>query len=299
MKITKTEVKKYTKILAVGLVAASSSLSAVYAGQCQNSDADWKESTISPVANPLFFESPFIQSELRPLFVQHNISDDFIGGYAQVYALQVRWAVNDRLAIIATKDGYVRLRPDVSSLRDEGWADVAVGLKYALVDDKENQLILTPGVKFEFPWGCDEVFQGNGCGEFDLFVSAAKGWDKFHATASTGVRLPVDFNAETASLHYSLQLDYYACRWFIPFATLNGFTVLSETDNGPAFGIEGFDLINFGASDAKGYTEVAAGVGFRSRLTENLDFGFAYEKAVADGDGIFDDRFTVDMILHF
>ena len=287
-------------MLAVVIIVACSSLSVASVGKAQCPDTDWKAFTISPVANPLFFESPFIQSELRPLFVQHNISDDFIGGYAQVFALQARWAVNDRLAIIATKDGYIRLRPDVASLRDEGWADVAAGVKYALVEDHENQFILTPGVKFEFPWGCSEVFQGNGCGEFDVFVSAAKGWDKVHATASSGVRLPVDFDKKTAALHYSLQLDYYACRWFIPFATVNGFTVLTETDNGPAYGgIEGFDLINFGASDAKGYTEVALGVGFRSRLTGNVDFGFAYEKAVGDGDGIFDDRFTVDMILHF
>lgn len=28
--------------------------------------AGWKEQAISPVANPLFFESPLIQSEVRP-----------------------------------------------------------------------------------------------------------------------------------------------------------------------------------------------------------------------------------------
>ena len=67
----------------------------------------WKDSAISPVANPLFFESPLIQSEARPIFIYHNFDDKFIGGFARVYAVQLRWAVTERLAIIATKDGYI------------------------------------------------------------------------------------------------------------------------------------------------------------------------------------------------
>jgi hypothetical protein len=259
----------------------------------------WKDNAISPVANPLFFESPLIQSELRPLFVYHKIADDFIGGFARVYALQARWAVNDRLAIIATKDGYIDLHPRVAVPRANGWADISAGIKYALIDDQEHQFILTPGVKFEIPLGARSVFQGNGYGEFDLFVSAMKGWDKFHVTACAGARIPVDFDSETASLHYGVQLDYSVCKYFIPFVTLNGHTVLSE-GTGPAFGgIEGFDLINFGASDAGGASEVTLGCGLRSKILKNLDLGFAWEKAVTSPKGLFDERFTVDAVIHF
>ncbi|MBI3414145.1 MAG: hypothetical protein HY043_02305 [Verrucomicrobia bacterium] len=260
--------------------------------------ADWKAEAISPVANPLFFESPLIQSEVRPIFMYHNISDDFIGGFARVYAVQLRYAVTERLAIIATKDGFIQLRPNVAALRKDGWADIGAGLKYALIDDKENNFILTPGVKYELPSGNTRVFQGNGDGEFDVFVSAMKGWDKFHATASVGGRIPVNFDDETASLHYSLQLDYHVCQWFIPFAVASGHTVLNE-GKGPAFKVEGFDLINFGASDAGGFTQIAVGGGFRSRLCKWADVGFAYEKGVTSPKGLFDDRFTVDMIVKF
>jgi hypothetical protein len=232
--------------------------------------------------------------------MQHNISDKFIGGDARVYALQIRYAINERLAIIATKDGYVDLNPKVGSLKNNGWADIAAGIKYALIDNPDKNFILTPGVKLEIPVGNERVFQGNGSGEFDAFISAMKGWGNFHATASAGARVPIDFDAETASAHYSLQFDYFVCRWFIPFVTANGFTVLSETKNGPAFGgIEGYDLINFGASDAEGFTEITLGTGFRSKLAQHVDLGFAYEKAVTKPKGLFDDRFTVDLILHF
>jgi hypothetical protein len=263
-----------------------------------NAPAGWKEQAISPVANPLFFESPLIQSEVRPIFVYHNISDDFIGGFARVYALQLRYALTERLAVIATKDGFIQLRPRVGGLRADGWADIGAGLKYALIDDKEHNFILTPGLKYELPSGNRRVFQGNGDGEFNVFVSAMKGWDKVHATASVGGRIPVNFDDETSSLHYSLQLDYHLCQWFIPFVVANGHTVLSEAD-GPAFEVEGFDLINFGASKAGGFTQVAVGTGFRSRLCKWADFGFAYEKGVTRPKGLFEDRFTVDMILRF
>ena len=67
----------------------------------------------------------------------------------------------------------------------------------------------------------------------------------------------------------------------------------------PAFGTEGFDLINFGSSAAKGTTQAAVGVGFRSRILSSLDFGFAYEWGVTDKPDIFDQRATVDAIWRF
>lgn len=259
----------------------------------------WIDQTISPVANPLFFESPFIQSEVRPIFAYHNIDDSFVGGFVRYYALQVRYAVNDRLAIIATKDGYIQLRPDSVVPADEGWADIGAGLKYALIDDREANFIVTPGLKFEIPAGDDEVLQGNGDGEFNLFVSAAKGWGKFHVTGTFGGRIPIDTDEETASLHYAVMVDYYVCNWFIPFAGINGFTWLSDGDTALTGNIEGFDLVNFGSNDVKGETQLTFAVGARSRVCKWADLGFAYENCITTPKGLFDDRFTMDMIVRF
>jgi hypothetical protein len=260
----------------------------------------WKARTIEPVTNPLFFEDPQINSEIRPLFLYHRIDDDFVtqGGNVKVYALQARWAVTKRLAIIATKDGYIEFNPKSGLKRTDGWADIGAGLKYAIVDDPARNFILTPGFKFEFPTGNERVFQGNGKGEWDVFLSTAKGWGNFHVTGSGGVRLPNDWDDETASAHYSVQLDYYVGQYFIPFIAGNGFTVLSEANATP-FDFEGYDLINFGAADAKGRTQVTIGVGARSRILENLDVGFAYETGVTRPRNLFDQRYTVDVIYRF
>ena len=260
---------------------------------------DWKDKAIEPVTNPLFFEDPLIHSEIRPLAIWHNIDKSFAtgGGDVRVFAAQIRYAVNDRLAIIATKDGYIDLDPKLGQSH-EGWADLAAGVKYALIDNQEKQLTVTPGLKIELPTGNTRVFQGNGSGEWDVFVSAIKGFDNFHLLGSFGARVPNDFDKETASLHYSVQADYYLCKWFIPFVSGNGQTVLSE-GKGLPLDVEGFDLINFGSSQAKGETQIVLGTGFRSRLLANLDFGFGYEFGVTSPKGLFGDRYTVDFVFRF
>jgi hypothetical protein len=80
--------------------------------------------------------------------------------------------------------------------------------------------------------------------------------------------------------------------------TASGMTVLSEGEQLP-LDVEGFDLINFGSSDAQGFTQIVGGIGFRSRLHKHVDLGFAYEKSLTKPRGLFDDRFTVDLVFHF
>ena len=258
----------------------------------------WKENTISPVANPIYFEDPVIRTEIRPIFAYHRTDPSFVtgDGDAQVYALQLRLKLTDRLAFIATKDGYMDLNTD--NIKSDGWNDISAGFKYAVIDDEANQFILTPGFTFSIPIGDEEVFQGRGDGEWDVFVSAEKGFGNAHLTGNVGVRIPNDSDAQSTILHYSVQFDYYVHQYFIPFIVANGYTVLSEGNNLP-LDSEGYDVINFGSSLADGTTQITLGAGFRSRIMKNVDLGFAYEKAVVSPEGLFDDRFTFDVSIHF
>ena len=279
---------------------------------------DWKARAVSPVTNPLFFEDPHIRTEIRPIFAYHNIGSDLLdslglkgvgGGNVKVYAVQARFAVTDRLAIIATKDGYTDVdfdnRPSISK---SGWNDLAAGLKYALIQDPEKDLIVTAGVKLELPTGNERVFQGNGSGEWDIFFSGAKGYQNFRAIGSAGWRIPNSFDDESSIAHYSLQLEYRTCSWFIPFVSANGITVvaagkqstLADTGVGiQGWEVEGFDLLNFGADSSDGFTQVVGGIGFRSQLCRWADFGFAYETSLTTPKALFDDRFTVDFVIRF
>ena len=86
---------------------------------------------ISPVSMPTVNEDPRVDTELRPMYMYTQISNDFVtnGGNYSVVAVQARVALTDRIGFIATKDGYIFLRPDDVVPDDEGWANIAFGLK--------------------------------------------------------------------------------------------------------------------------------------------------------------------------
>jgi hypothetical protein len=157
---------RWLSALGLGALAAVS-LSTATAGTVAPKNppleaADWKVNTIAPVTNPIFFEDAIIRSEIRPIFVHHTIDNNFLGGgTAQLYALQLRYAVTDRLALIATQDGYFDVNNDAIANPD-GWMDLAAGFKYALIDNPAAQFILTPGLTFHIPTGDRRVFQGRG-----------------------------------------------------------------------------------------------------------------------------------------
>jgi len=277
-------------------------LAAFTAGAADTTNSDWTSELITPVANPILFESPTIGSELRPLFLYHRLNDNFAtkGGDVEVYALQFRLKLTDRLALIATKDGYIDFNPKTGLSHETGFADITAGLKYAVINDEQNKFLLTPGFTYTIPIGNKDVFQGpeNGSGQFDLFVSAAKGIGDVQVMGNVGAIIPLDANDDTSQLHYSLQVAYPLHQWFKPFVALNGYTVLTE-GNGLALGSEGYDVINFGTSNAGGETQIVLGAGFRTAVCKCLDVGFAYEKGVDHSDGIFDDRITADLVWKF
>jgi hypothetical protein len=302
-----TRITTTVAAFAAGTTLGTSTLRAAEATE------DWKAKLITPVTNPIYFEDPRITSEVRPIFMQHWFPDTFdysggsvpLGGDAQVFAVQLRYALTEKLALIATKDGYIQLKPGgaLQANHGYGWADLAAGLKYLLVDDADNQVLVTPGLTITLPTGSASVLQRDGDGEWNVFVSGAKGWNNFHVTGNLGFRVPNNLDEQTAQVHYSLQLDYYVHKYFVPFVAVNGYTILTDGDDlllgAVPLNTEMYDLINFGSTDAKGTTQLTLGGGIRSRVLNNLDLGVAYEVGVVHPVGIFDSRVTVDMIWRF
>lgn len=289
-----------TACAAVSLIATAKAGSPVAAPKnpAPVAAADWKANTIAPVTNPIFFEDAIIRSEIRPIFVHHTIDNNFLGGgTAQLYALQLRYAVTDRFALIATQDGYFDINNDALA-NPNGWMDLAVGFKYALIDNPAAQFILTPGLTYQIPTGERDVFQGRGGGEFNPFVSFQKGFGNLHVSGNLGLRIPVTTDEQNLMAHYSLMVDYYVNRWFIPFVSANFWTNLNDGTN---IGLRsnGYDVINFGANDANGVTQGMVGIGFRSRITNNIDLGAAYEVAAIRPYGLTNNRLTFDMCIRF
>lgn len=261
---------------------------------------------ISPAFSPVTFEDPRALSEARLLYVNHQIDKKFVteGGDAQVYALQLRYAITDKLSFIATKDGYVDFNPAKNVAKDEGFADVEAGLKYTLAEDKEKGFIASGQLRYLIPVGNKEVFQGEGDGVIHPSVSGAYALcNNATLTAGTGLRVPVNGN-DSMFWDVDAQLDYrIPVSDDVSIYPLVGFSFIKTTSGGDRLGIadEGQDFFNFGATNAGG-KDLASGIGgLRVRLAKNYDLGASYQVPLDRGEGtrILDYRWTFDAIVRF
>ena len=134
---------------------------------------------IPSVSNPLFNESPYITTELRPILLRNEIPADFVtaGGTIDIAALEIRVALNDRWGIIASKDGYVDMKFDAVLPDEHGAANVSLGVKYAAYSNPKTNRIVSVGVEYEGPVGHLQTgridLQGAGDGFIDYFVTGA------------------------------------------------------------------------------------------------------------------------------
>lgn len=258
---------------------------------------------ISPMTNPVWFEDPRTLTEARGIFLNHDMTDATGGGDVQVYALQLRLALTERLSLIAVKDGYV-----VSSnpLIDDGWADVAAGLKYNLIRDTERGRLLSAGLVYSMPVGSPRTLQGtarglqdNADGEFAFYLTGGRRiGEHAHWLSAAGMKIPVDQQEQSTFAYWSNHLDLQLTKTFYALTELNWYSYLDD-GNGPLNGVEGMDLFNFGSTGMDGQNLVTNAVGFKYKPCGNTEIGIAYEYPLTERRDIIDDRLTVDWIIRY
>ncbi|QTN32660.1 hypothetical protein HZ994_10060 [Akkermansiaceae bacterium] len=275
-----------------------------------------------PISNPTLFDLALPTTNIHPIFMHHNLPSTVnttplgnlpMGGDVQVYALQFEYALSERLSIVATKDGFVDINPGNGLWGNEsGFANLGAGLKYAFIYDPANEFVLSGTAVVELPTGNDDVFQGQGEGMVNLIVSALKMYDDLQLAGAVGGRFAVS-DDQSSSSFVSMHASYEVTPWFIPLVELNWHHVLSPGDGAGAFNsqagglvpvvatFEGSDLLNFGAANSGSNRDlVTAAFGFRSRVADGVDLGFAYEIPLTpEDDGIIEDRITLDLVWRF
>lgn len=252
---------------------------------------------ISPMTNPVFFEDPRIATEAKLIFIQQKIPRT-AGGYdVQLYAMQVQAALNDRLSIVADKDGYIVSQ---NPLLDDGWADVAVGLKYNLFADYEAQRLVSAGLSYELPVGSTRSLQGNGDGEFHLYLTggAQLGCD-WHWLSGTGFRLPTDTVDESQVWYWSNHLDRQITDCLYAFGEVNWYHWMRSGQRPALAGVEGGDLFNLGSTGVAGNDIVTGAIGLKYKPSTNLEVGIAWEAPLTERRDVLDNRLTVDTILRY
>ena len=267
-----------------------------------------------PVSNPLFNETPYITTELRPIYVYHDIHDSFLtgGGKIQVVGMEARVALNERLGIIASKDGYFNFDFDGVLQDEDGFANISIGVKYALVNNPEENRIVTVGLEYEPPSGnlitgipgvpTKFRMQGTADGFLDMFVSAAETWGKLGLEGNVGLNLAIDPEANSSMIHLSAHADYEIIPDLFPLVEVNMFSIVDDGSRNP-FNFEGLDIVNFGSGFSSGSTGpgtvATLAMGTRYKIMDHLIFGAAYELPISDRKDLFGWRMTTDLVIYY
>jgi hypothetical protein len=294
---------------------------------------------VPPMMHPYLFEDPFITTGVSAWGVWHEFPDDSIlqgGRHAPdditsqgdlwLAAVQARVAITDRVALIATKDGWVDFNPGLELIDDDrGFTDLTA----AAIDDRENNFILSPSLRYQVDVGDHGLLQGNGDGVFIPDISLAWGIEKFHLIFDLGGQFPIDTNAQSTAFFSHLHLDYAVLPFLVPFFEIGGFHYIDGGDGstrvkltnrtcnalgagsgchiplGAAqalFGTdpeEGYDYANIGSQGVAGETVAAWSVGIRFPVNRHLIFGIAYERPLTDNRDVLEQRASVNATLEF
>lgn len=304
-----------TAILSAGTVE-----SLMTNNSCETIDA--VASAIRPISNPTLFDLALPRTNAHAIFMNQQLPSRAaiagggsvpLDGDMQVYALQLEYAMNERLSIVATKDGYVNFDPDTTLSDEEGFANLAAGVKYAFIFQPENGFALSGTATVEVPTGSEGITQGSGDGAVNLILSTLKLADGWQFAGAAGTHVPFDQHSESLTSFVSTHVSYEVCQYFIPLLEVNWYHVINDGDGGKrydeqlggglpgAIAFEGGDLLNWGAAKASDNADIVTmAAGFRSRLQDNVQLGVAYEIPLTDQqENLMDKRLTIDLIWNF
>jgi hypothetical protein len=275
-----------------------------------------------PIVAPYLFEDPFVTTNAVPYVLWHDFPEQsvFDGGALYAAAVQLRVALTDRVAIIATKDGYVWNRNGNPLLEDsQGFMNISAGVKVALWQDRDAGRILSGVLRIEAPTGSSDQYQGHGDGMAIPSLTGAFSTGPVRWIADLGAQIPFDGRELSSSLFYHVYAGLDVSPRLQPFVQLSGLrwiesgdgslpirlksggtldldTVQNVLGTGP---FEGADVVNLGSPQVDNLDLITAAVGVHVPLSEHVTFSIAYERPITEPKGIFQQRVTSALVLEF
>jgi hypothetical protein len=263
---------------------------------------------VSPMINFVFFEDPRTVSELRPIFVHHNVPDLIgpgipAGGSIQLYAMQFRVALTERLSVIGVKDGYIvdNTNGALDTLLDDGWADITAGLKYNLLRNTETGTLASVGFTYEIPLGSTQALQSVGDGEFHCFLTGGQRLldGDAHLLSSLGYRFAANNELTGDAIHWSNHFDYRLTNRAYIFTEAAWWHWTDEASVGLPLGVAGQDLFSLPSTNIVGNDLVTQSVGLKFKPRWNVELGTAYEFPLTEFKDVIEDRWMADLIIRY
>jgi hypothetical protein len=288
--------------------------------QCQRSGRF--EGFHKPIVAPYLFEDPFVTTNAVPYFLWHDFPEQsvFDGGALYAAAVQLRVALTDRVAIIATKDGYVWNRNGNPLLEDsQGFMNLAAGVKVSLWQDREAGQIISGVLRIEAPTGSSDQYQGHKSGMAVPSISGAFRTGPVRWIGDLGAQIPFDGRDLSSSIFYHVYAGLDLTPHVQPFVQLSGLrwiesgngslpirlksggtldldTVQNVLGTGP---FEGADVVNLGSEQVDGLDLITAAIGVHVPLGEYVTLSVAYERPITEPKGIFQQRITSALAFEF
>jgi hypothetical protein len=248
---------------------------------------------VHPVTSPYYAEDSFVTTDIRPVFVYHNIPGNVLGGgNASVTAVQVRIKITDSLQFVAYKDGWLDI--STPSLGNRGWNDIAAGIKWAFYRNDAAHFQAAAGLGYEFASGDRTVLQHDD--SLRAWLSANKGFGKLHVGATfnyswaMGNGTPLLGTSDWLSWH--LHTDYQVCKYFSPLIEVNGY----HTTRGSAVPFSAADVASISNN---GSPTVSGAVGMEIRPFKSLALRAAFEFPLTHDRDIYGNRITVSSVVKF
>jgi hypothetical protein len=257
---------------------------------------------INWMSNPLQNIDPRAVTAIYPIFLNEWVSNTppIPNGDFQVYAPAVTIALSERFAIGLCQGGYAAAefsRNPIDSQRlmaldpagrfrdvevggdRQGWLNLGGFLQYTLVEDVENQFLLTGGLRWEAPCGSHDVFQGHGPAHLAPYFTAGQEFGKFHILATTGYQFPAGPGDDNTQLFYAnVHFDRQVFGWLYPLVEFNSIYHTTSVNFGLLTRRGFIDMGNFEATG--NIVSLAAGAN-AVIIPERLEFGAVYTTVIA------------------
>jgi hypothetical protein len=269
------------------------------------------EHYVPPVSNPFLNETPFITTEARLIYMHNDVPGKVLantfspgtpgGGHINLFALQLRLALTDRLGFYVNKFGVADFNhTSFTAFDDSAMLNLSLGVKYALLSDPEQGGLVTLGMGYEVPSGTLKAgvfrLQGDGKGLLNLFVTASKSVDKWGMQAKLGTRISLDQDRTTSWLDLSMHMDYEILPDFFPLIELNHYAPINDPRQN-TFNFSGLDLFDIGGADPQVVTTLA--FGGRYKFSRTVMAGLVYETPGTSDKDIMDWRVTADLVINY
>lgn len=250
---------------------------------------------VHPVTAPYHHENSFVTSDVRPVYIYHDFPSSTLGGDAHVIAAQVRLALTDRIQFVAYKDGYTFFNDGV--VNDEGFMDIAAGVKWNFYRDLENQFHMAAGIGYELGLGDSAILQDDD--ELRLWFSADKGFGKLHVGGTFNYFMPAgtaDAFGSAERISWHVHADYYLTEKISPIIEFNGYHTI-DASNAPLVGFTGVDVANLGGGEQQ--DTITMGLGAAFRIDADWAIRAAYELPLTNDLDLFGDRVTLSAVYSF